>query len=162
MQNALAKVADFYFRVNDIVLSANGIPLDNVDYSTAVQVLRECGQTVKLTIKRRVNYPPYDLVKVTLTKNNKKDGKICSNNTLRQFVFGRTIRFVTLIILPDFGLVLGNRLYIKEIKNRNLIDKDSSIAEGDVIVKVRFFFFLPKAVKQNMLFSAAILDQFPS
>ncbi|XP_074596515.1 tight junction protein 1-like isoform X2 [Brevipalpus obovatus] len=103
--------AEGKLQVNDRIISANGISLECVDYKTAVQVLRDCGNSVKLLIKRHVIFPPYDLVKVTLTKNNKKD---------------------------DFGLVLGCRLYIKEITNRNIhvIEKDSSIAEGDIIVKI--------------------------
>lgn len=50
--------------------------------------------------------------------------------------------FFFFLFVPDFGLVLGNRLYIKEITNRSLIDKDASISEGDVIVKVSLFFCL--------------------
>lgn len=93
-------------------MTANGISLENVDYSTAVQVLRECGATVNLLIKRRVFLPPpSDVVKVTLSKNKKKD---------------------------DFGIVLGCRLYIKEITNRNVIEKDSSLQEGDIVLKVQF------------------------
>lgn len=61
-------------RVNDRVISANGVSLENVDYSQAVQVLRECGNSVNLLIKRRTILPNSDLMKVTLTKTNKKDG----------------------------------------------------------------------------------------
>lgn len=45
-------------RVNDRVISANGISLEGVDYATAVQVLRDSGQTVGLVVKRRVVLPP--------------------------------------------------------------------------------------------------------
>lgn len=55
-------------------MSANGASLENVDYTTAVQVLRECGNTVNLLIKRRTLLPNSDVLKVTLTKTNKKDG----------------------------------------------------------------------------------------
>lgn len=57
------------------MITANGISLENVDYNTAVQVLRECGNTVNLLIKRRAQLPNNDLLKVTLTKNKKKDSK---------------------------------------------------------------------------------------
>lgn len=36
------------FRINDRLVSANGISLENVDYTRAVQVLRECGNSVNL------------------------------------------------------------------------------------------------------------------
>ncbi|CAG2165528.1 unnamed protein product, partial [Oppiella nova] len=101
--------AEGKLQVNDRVMSANGVSLENVDYTTAVQVLRECGNTVNLLIKRRTLLPNSDLLKVTLTKSNKKD---------------------------DFGIVLGCKFFIKEITNRNLIDKESSLQEGDIIVKI--------------------------
>lgn len=98
-------------RVNDRVVSANGISLENVDYATAVEVLRKCGAFVNLLIRRRVLlHPPSDIQAVTLTKNKKKD---------------------------EFGLVLGCRIFIKEINNKALMGKDSSLQEGDVILKVR-------------------------
>ncbi|XP_076356367.1 tight junction protein ZO-3-like isoform X3 [Tachypleus tridentatus] len=99
--------------VNDRVLSANCISLENVDYSTAVQVLRECGNTVNLAIRRRIVLPPNPgephTMKVTLTKNRKKE---------------------------DFGIVLGCRIYVKEITNKTGIEKDCNLQEGDVIMKI--------------------------
>lgn len=74
-------------------MSVNGISLQNVDYATAVQVLRDSGDTVVLVVKRRTaqyNHghsasftgPPLAALginplppKVTLTKNSKKEGK---------------------------------------------------------------------------------------
>ncbi|GIX89519.1 tight junction protein ZO-1, partial [Caerostris darwini] len=105
--------AEGKLRLNDRVISANGISLENVDYATAVQVLRECGNTVNLVIKRRVVLPlnangPQTL-KVTLTKNKKKE---------------------------DFGIVLGCWIYIKEITNKSLLSKDESVREGDIITKI--------------------------
>lgn len=70
----------------------NGISLQNVDYATAVQVLRDSGDTVNLIVKRRIpqyqhshsaSYTGSPLTalninplpaKVTLTKNSKKEG----------------------------------------------------------------------------------------
>lgn len=81
-------------RVNDRIISVNGISLQNVDYATAVQVLRDSGDTVTLVIKRRTihhqhshslsaSYTGAPLAalgvnplpaKITLTKNSKKEG----------------------------------------------------------------------------------------
>lgn len=37
----------------------------------------------------------------------------------------------------DFGIVLGCRIYVKEITNRVVLnEKDTSIQEGDIIYKV--------------------------
>lgn len=41
-------------RVNDRIISVNGVSLENVEYATAVQVLRDSGNTVTLVVKRRV------------------------------------------------------------------------------------------------------------
>ena len=69
--------AEGKLQVNDRVISANGVSLENVEYTAAVQVLRDCGQQVSLLIKRRVLLPPAnDLLKVSLTKHKKKDGKL--------------------------------------------------------------------------------------
>lgn len=105
--------AEGKLRINDRVISANGVSLENVDYATAVQVLRECGATAILVIKRRVVLPPNinepQTLKVTVTKSKKKD---------------------------DFGIVLGCWIYVKEITNRSLLDKEGSVHEGDIITKI--------------------------
>ncbi|KPL97570.1 tight junction protein ZO-1-like protein [Sarcoptes scabiei] len=136
-----------------LVISANGISLENVDYSQAIHVLRECGNSVNLLIKRRalvsatnnsqnnsvnsqhqstmipqpqqhigmINAVDVQKIKnqhkITLTKNNKKD---------------------------DFGVILGCKIYVKEIVNKNSISKDSkdnlngdgTLQEGDIIQKI--------------------------
>jgi hypothetical protein len=43
---------------------------------------------------------------------------------------------MTLTLDLDFGIVLGCRIFIKEITNRSLIDKETSLQEGDIVVKV--------------------------
>ncbi|XP_071033804.1 tight junction protein ZO-1 isoform X2 [Parasteatoda tepidariorum] len=105
--------AEGKLRINDRVISANGVSLENVDYATAVQILRECGPTVNLVIKRRVVLPANNngpqTLKVTLTKNKKKE---------------------------DFGIVLGCWIYIKEITNKSLLTKEESVHEGDIITKI--------------------------
>ena len=68
-------------RINDRVMSVNGVSLENVDYGTAVQVLRDSGAVVNLVVKRRIVLPAYPeplTYKVTLTKTKKKDGNATS------------------------------------------------------------------------------------
>lgn len=103
----------FVIRVNDRIISVNGVSLENVEYATAVQVLRDSGNTVTLVVKRRVSNlnmiaspnhshqhshslvsstglggagPAQQTIKLVLNKSSKKD---------------------------DFGLVLGCRLFVK-------------------------------------------------
>ncbi|KAG8186734.1 hypothetical protein JTE90_009803 [Oedothorax gibbosus] len=90
--------------LNDRVISANGVSLENVDYTTAVEILKDCGNTVNLVIKRRVVLPPSangsQTFKVTLTKNKKKE---------------------------DYGIVLGCWVYIKTITNKTLLSRDDTV-----------------------------------
>jgi hypothetical protein len=68
----------FVCRVNDRIISANGVSLENVEYATAVQVLRDSGNTVLLVVRRRVVLPACpepQTLKLSLTKSKKKDGK---------------------------------------------------------------------------------------
>nr|QRF78316.1 ZO1 [Euperipatoides kanangrensis] len=99
--------------INDRVISANGLSLENVDYATAVNVLRDSGNIAHLVVKRKVVLPSNttesQTMKVTLTKNKKKE---------------------------DFGLVLGCRLFIKEITSKTLAESKGGIQQGDTIVKI--------------------------
>ena len=64
-------------RTNDRVMSVNGVSLENVDYGTAVSVLRDSGAAVNLVVKRRIvlgTFHEAQTFKVTLTKSKKKDG----------------------------------------------------------------------------------------
>ncbi|XP_019880421.1 tight junction protein ZO-1 isoform X2 [Aethina tumida] len=122
--------AERLLQVNDRIISVNGISLQNVDYATAVQVLRDSGDTVTLVIKRRTlqhthshsasySGPPLAALgvnplpsKVTLTKNSKKE---------------------------DFGIVLGCKLFIKEISSKardQLLNTNQVLIEGDFITKL--------------------------
>ncbi|KAG8191357.1 hypothetical protein JTE90_006102 [Oedothorax gibbosus] len=98
-------------QINDRLVSANGISLENVDYPRAVQVLRECGNSVNLVIKRKASNSSTNpsSVKVSLTKSRKKD---------------------------DFGLVLGCRIYVKEFTNHSGVEKEGTIQEGDIVLKI--------------------------
>ncbi|KAF7997147.1 hypothetical protein HCN44_005424 [Aphidius gifuensis] len=83
--------AEGKLQVNDRIISANGVSLEGAIYGAAVQVLRDCGGTVLLVVKRRSqniqNIIP-QCHRLTLTRNNKKD---------------------------DFGIILGCRLFVKEV-----------------------------------------------
>ncbi|XP_023725959.1 tight junction protein ZO-1 isoform X6 [Cryptotermes secundus] len=111
--------AEGKLQVNDRIISANGVSLENVEYATAVQVLRDSGNTVLLVVRRRVVLPACpepQTLKLSLTKSKKKD---------------------------DFGLVLGCKIYVREVAtNRATLDgvggKDSggTLQEGDILLKI--------------------------
>ncbi|XP_042227786.1 tight junction protein ZO-1-like isoform X8 [Homarus americanus] len=104
--------AEGKLQINDRLISANGISLENVDYARAVQVLRDSGAAVQLVVKRRIVLPAApeaQTIKVTLTKNKKKD---------------------------DYGVVLGCRIYVKEITNKASVEKEGNLKEGDVLLRI--------------------------
>ena len=77
------------------MISANNVSLEGVDYATAVQVLRDSGQTVDLVVKRRVVLPP------SLPAPNAMDQTKLFNVHLQR-----------LKKKEDFGIVLGKLLDI--------------------------------------------------
>nr|KAG5702602.1 hypothetical protein BaRGS_027988 [Batillaria attramentaria] len=102
------------FGLNDRIISVNGISLENVSHSTAIQVLKNSGDTVHLVVRRRVIMPAAveketPPLKVTLTKKNKKD---------------------------DFGLVLGCRFFIRDLLPDSLAAQDGALKLGDTVLKI--------------------------
>ncbi|CAJ0944549.1 unnamed protein product, partial [Mesorhabditis belari] len=99
-------------QVNDRILSANGVSFENIDNNTAVEIIKHAEQ-INMIVKRRVAMPVMEFeqrtLKFTLTKSKKKD---------------------------DFGIVLGCKFYIKEIRNPKLAEKDPGLREGDAIVRI--------------------------
>ncbi|XP_077281973.1 zonula occludens-like protein polychaetoid isoform X3 [Temnothorax americanus] len=104
--------AEGKLQVNDRIISANGISLEGADYGAAVRILRESGSTVLLVVKRRASSNSPGCLgsgvpqshRLTLTRNNKKD---------------------------DFGIVLGCRLYVKEVTRENI-----GVKTGDVLTRI--------------------------
>ncbi|XP_050682383.1 tight junction protein ZO-1 isoform X3 [Leptidea sinapis] len=107
--------AEDKLQVNDRIVSVNGVPLENVEYARAVQVLRESGAAVSLVVKRRAAAPPPTApttIKLALTRNGKKE---------------------------DFGLVLGCKIYVKELTMRareQLNQAGQGLCEGDIISRI--------------------------
>ena len=99
-------------------------------------MLRDSGAVVNLVVKRRIVAPPTlepQTFRVTLTKSKKKDGESVSAS-------GRNC-WIDVSRWADFGVLLGSRLYLKELTNRALIDRDATggvpvFQEGDIIVKI--------------------------
>ncbi|CAB3410918.1 unnamed protein product [Caenorhabditis bovis] len=99
-------------QLNDRILSANNVSFENIDYSTAVDIIKNKDQ-INMIVKRRVAMPMLEFeqrtLKFTLSKSRKKD---------------------------DFGIVVGCKFYIKEIRNPKLAEKDPGLREGDSILRV--------------------------
>ncbi|XP_073994050.1 zonula occludens-like protein polychaetoid isoform X3 [Rhodnius prolixus] len=101
--------AEGKLKVNDRIMSANGVSLEGVEYATAVQVLRDSGNTVQLVVRRRVLLPlspEPQTVRVQISKSRKKD---------------------------DFGIVLGSKIYVKDIGTKL---EGNSLQEGDILLKI--------------------------
>ncbi|CAI5439527.1 unnamed protein product [Caenorhabditis angaria] len=99
-------------QVNDRILSGNNVSFENIDYSTAVDIIKNKDQ-INMIVKRRVAMPMLEFeqrtLKFTLSKSRKKD---------------------------DFGIVVGCKFYIKEIRNPKLAEKDPGLREGDSVLRI--------------------------
>lgn len=99
----------FLRRVNDRIISVNGVSLENVEYATAVQVLRDSGNTVTLMVKRRVSN---NINSMSSPSHQHSHSMVSSTG------FGQNSQTIKLVLTKsskkeDFGLVLGCRLFIK-------------------------------------------------
>ena len=103
------------------MISANNVSLEGVDYATAVQVLRDSGQNVNLVVKRRVILPPTVSATTLYSDTTPKYLNVSLQRSKRK---------------DDFGLVLGCKIYIKEILPRTVADKDGLLKEGDEVTKI--------------------------
>ncbi|XP_046804193.1 tight junction protein ZO-1-like isoform X4 [Lucilia cuprina] len=163
--------AEDRLQVNDRIISVNGVSLENVEYATAVQVLRDSGNTVTLVVKRRV---PLNMNTVVVSNNQHQHSHSMSNvglnslpntngtamvvnptipntmsqpNSLNSSLIqpnGQTGQPIKVTLTKnskkdDYGIVLGCRLFIKEISSKardQLAANGYSLQEGDVITRI--------------------------
>ncbi|XP_011188071.2 tight junction protein ZO-1 isoform X3 [Zeugodacus cucurbitae] len=154
--------AEDRLQVNDRIISVNGVSLENVEYATAVQVLRDSGNTVALVVKRRVpisaiaqNHHSHSMSSVGMAASNVNGAQIPpassipntmsqSNSTNTAFVQNNTAQPIKVTLSKgnkkeDYGIVLGCRLFIKEISTKardQLTANGYSLQEGDVITRI--------------------------
>ncbi|XP_054747083.1 tight junction protein ZO-1 isoform X2 [Anastrepha obliqua] len=155
--------AEDRLQVNDRIISVNGVSLENVEYATAVQVLRDSGNTVALVVKRRVpisstaqNHQPPNMSSLGLTAPNMNvnaipihtsgalTGASQSNSLNTSLVQNNTAQPIKVTLTKgskkdDYGIVLGCRLFIKEISTKahdQLAANGYSLQEGDVITRI--------------------------
>lgn len=102
-------------RVNDRIISVNGVCLENVEYSTAVQVLRDSGNTVTLVVKRRV--PNLNSIAVPNHVHHQHSHSLVSSTGLGGAATPSQQTIKLVLSKPskkdDFGIVLGCRLFVK-------------------------------------------------
>ncbi|XP_052836943.1 tight junction protein ZO-1 isoform X2 [Drosophila gunungcola] len=156
--------AEDRLQVNDRIISVNGVSLENVEYATAVQVLRDSGNTVQLVVKRRVPLNPinpggavqhqhsHSLSSVGLVANgsggvaptpmtNLSQPNSLNSSLVQNASGGQPIK-VTLTKggkKDDYGVVLGCRLFVKEISSKareQLNANGYSLQEGDIITRI--------------------------
>lgn len=140
-------------RVNDRIISVNGVSLENVEYATAVQVLRDSGNTVTLVVKRRV--PNMSMMAnatgpqlnsnpaLNLNHNHQHSSSLLSTGGLNGMTngSGQTIKLVLTKASKkdDFGIVLGCRLFVKEISSKardQLMANGYTLQEGDIVTRI--------------------------
>jgi tight junction protein 1 len=135
------------FRVNDRIISVNGISLENVEYATAVQVLRDSGNTVTLVVKRRVPSPNI-LLPATTTAHHQHSHSLSSTGLgtsgINNAITNGSQQQIKVVLSKsnkkdDFGIVLGCRLFVKEISSKareQLASNGYSLQEGDLVTRI--------------------------
>lgn len=129
------------FRVNDRIISVNGVSLENVEYATAVQVLRDSGNTVSLVIKRRISVQPVLNVMTSPNHSHQLSQSLSSTNL---GATGGSQQSIKLVVTKsnkkdDFGIVLGCKIFIKEISSKvkeQLATNGYSLQEGDIVNRI--------------------------
>lgn len=133
-------------RVNDRIISANGVSLEGADYGAAVRVLRDSGSTVLLVVKRRLAG--------TLggpggggTNNNSHNSNNIGGNSPTGTAGPMPARAASPTSRPacqshrlslsrpskkeDFGIVLGCRLYVREVTREG-----TGAQVGDLVTRI--------------------------
>lgn len=133
----------------------NGVSLENVEYATAVQVLRDSGSTVSLVVKRRVmnlNFLNSPSQTNTLTNSAHQHQHSVSSNGLAGSAAGTSastsnttnqqsikVSIAKTNKKDDFGIVFGCRLFVKEISSRvkeQLAANGYTLQEGDIVTRI--------------------------
>lgn len=119
--------------------------MENVEYATAVQVLRDSGNTVTLVVKRRVPSPQsnYSQAAGTSAMSNHQHQHSLSSTGLMSLTNGSQQQIKVVMNKTskkeDFGLVLGCRLFVKEISSKmreQLNANGYTLQEGDIVTRV--------------------------
>uniref|UniRef100_A0A182NSN2 Tight junction protein ZO-1 n=1 Tax=Anopheles dirus TaxID=7168 RepID=A0A182NSN2_9DIPT len=177
--------AEGQLQVNDRIISVNGVSLENVEYATAVQVLRDSGNTVTLMVKRRV--PNHSLMHplpganmhamgggpsvaaaaaaaaaaaggglpaghgnvmggmgANVGMNSHQHQHSISSTGLGLGANNGSQQQIKVIVSKankkdDFGIVLGCRLFIREISSKTkdqLAASGYSLQEGDLVTRI--------------------------
>uniref|UniRef100_A0A182KFD5 Tight junction protein ZO-1 n=1 Tax=Anopheles christyi TaxID=43041 RepID=A0A182KFD5_9DIPT len=176
--------AEGQLQVNDRIISVNGVSLENVEYATAVQVLRDSGNTVTLVVKRRV--PNHSLMHplpgtamhgmvgagsaggpvglpgggppvggpgvgpmgggmpAGVGMNSHQHQHSISSTGLGLGANNGSQQQIKVIVTKankkdDFGIVLGCRLFIREISSKTkdqLAANGYSLQEGDLVTRI--------------------------
>ncbi|XP_053660418.1 tight junction protein ZO-1 [Anopheles marshallii] len=173
--------AEGQLQVNDRIISVNGVSLENVEYATAVQVLRDSGNTVTLMVKRRV--PNHSLMhplpganmhgmavgsggggvaglpgglagpggagamgvmSTGVGMNSHQHQHSISSTGLGLGANNGSQQQIKVIVTKankkdDFGIVLGCRLFIREISSKTkdqLAANGYALQEGDLVTRI--------------------------
>lgn len=125
--------------------------LENVEYATAVQVLRDSGNTVTLVIKRRVpnlnmitGGAPSTQLNSSVNHQHQHTSSLLSSNGLNGQINSGSTQSIKLVLTKsnkkdDFGIVLGCRLFIKEISSKardQLVANGYTLQEGDIVTRI--------------------------
>ncbi|CAB4012456.1 tight junction ZO-1-like isoform X3, partial [Paramuricea clavata] len=128
--------ADGLLRNNDVILSVNGVNVEGVEHSVAVEALKNSGYSVKLVILRRkpstasssptspsipaIQEPPPAQHQRALAETSKEPRNVMLSKHPAE----------------SYGLSLGSILFVKDLDQRGPAGRDGQLELGDVILKI--------------------------
>uniref|UniRef100_A0A8C3QDI5 Uncharacterized protein n=1 Tax=Geospiza parvula TaxID=87175 RepID=A0A8C3QDI5_GEOPR len=133
----------------DHIVMVNGLSMENVPSSVAIQTLKTCGKIANI-----VSHRQHRLVSRSRRRNRRGQGRHCSfgqdgdtNGLALVSGFKRLpcqdvpMKPITSVLVKqkqneEYGLKLGSQLFIKHIVESGLAAKGNSLQEGDLILKI--------------------------
>lgn len=151
-------------RINDKLLSVNGVNVENVEHSFVIRLLKEAKDFIHLVIKRNINNNQKsinELNEITKRRNQaitKTAATVISNYTnsvnnsnnnlenplsliMNKSNFVSSLKPIKVTLnkkdkKDSFGVVLGCQFYIKDILPNSSAASEANLCRGDILVKL--------------------------
>ncbi|XP_028402377.1 tight junction protein ZO-1-like isoform X2 [Dendronephthya gigantea] len=125
--------ADGLLRMNDVILNVNGVNVEGVEHSVAVEALKNSGYSVKLVILRKrpstATSSPTSIPSIQEPPQAQRRPPIETSKEPRNVILNK-------MSSESYGLSLGTILFVKDLDERGPAGREGQLERGDVILKI--------------------------